>query len=188
MSQSFSKIWIVILFFSILIVPLKCLGDILMPPPIVISLLYYPPLILIILGINLVINFFLLAICYLILRKGVPIMSWKFLRYVFFVSVGGFLIDLIYAIPKISLEARLVPSAMEIGQIDWALTIENFLPVFLFLTVIGLALFNYWLSKKYFHLNKKEAIFIGLVIGILGGPIFLYFLANFSIPIYYLVY
>jgi len=39
------------------------------------------------------------------------------------------------------------------------------------LVSLALAVYNYWLSKKVFNLTKKQAIFIGVIMGIFTNPI-----------------
>lgn len=135
----------VFLFFK------KYLADIIAPP--IWAPFYY---LILAFGINLIVNAFFLIIVYLILKKKKLIISLKFLKYLFFVTLGGFLIDLIYIIPKLS------------SRIFIIITIR---PITLLLTIFGIGLYNYWLSRKIFNLNKKEAFFVGLIIAIFGSPI-----------------
>ena len=137
--------------FLFLFFPARCLADIL-PPPIWAPYYY----IFLAFGINLIANAFFLIIVYLILKKKKLIISLKFLKYLFFVTLGGFLIDLIYIIPKLS------------SRIFTTITIR---PITLLLTILGIGFYNYWLSRKTFNLNKKEATFVGLVAAIFGSPI-----------------
>jgi len=138
-----------VVFFSFLFFPTKCWADIL-PPPIW-APFYYT---LLSFGINLIANAFFLVIVYLILKKKKLIISLKFLKYLLFVTFGGFLIDLIYIIPKLS-----------------SVTFITITPITFLLTICGIGFYNYWLSRKIFNLNKKEAIFVGLVAVIFGSPI-----------------
>jgi len=158
-------------FFKILgllmicfIFPAKCLADMLPPP------LWAPLFIPLAFCINLIVTVFFLTIAYLVLKRGKLIISLKFLKYIFLVVVGGFLIDLIYIVPKeiiIILQERFYePTFIESG-----LELFGIVPIFLFLTILGIGFYNYWLPRKIFALNKKEAIFIGLVAAIFGSPI-----------------
>ena len=59
---------------------------------------YYPSLetiigILIIFGVNFILNLIILVVGYLILKKISLIKSWRFLKYTFFVTLGGAIID-----------------------------------------------------------------------------------------------
>ncbi len=133
----------------------KYLVDIIAPPIWVVLYL------ILAFGKNLIVNSFFLIIVYLILKKKKLIISLKFLKYLFFVTLGGFLIDLIYIIPKYLI--YIIPKLSSVIFIIITIT--------LLLTIFGIGLYNYWLSRKIFNLNKKEAIFVGLVAAIFGSPI-----------------
>jgi len=114
--RAFSKILGLITIY--LILPLKCLADILPPP---LSDPFYIPLVF---CVDFLVIVFLLIISFLILKRGSLIKSLKFLKYVFLVAAGGFLIDLIYIIPK------------ELGII-------GIMPISFILTVLGVGFYNY---------------------------------------------
>jgi len=126
--------------------------------------------ILVIFGINFVINFIILVISYSIIKKTSLIKSWKFLKYTLFVTLGGAIIDfgvsyfLIYFLAK--LWSSLIHSKGEMGVF--------FLFTGIVAGIIGfftLGFYNYWLSKKYLNLNHKEALLIGIIMGIFTNPV-----------------
>jgi hypothetical protein len=120
---------------------------------------------------NFLINSVILTIVYLILRKVNLVKSWSYLRYIFFVTIGGFLIDYIFVYgefltgykgPIIGVDT----SSQEL--LRQAAIVSYF---FTFLTFIGLFVYNYLLSKKLFQLTRTQAVLIGLTMGILTNPI-----------------
>lgn len=126
-------------------------------PPVVIPFALYVTIKIIIwtlaiLAIVFIVNTALLCISYLILkRKGLIKKSWKFLKYIFLVTIGGILISLIYFI------------------------VEEYISFIIgytfYLIFLSLGLYNYWLSKRFFSLIRKQAIFIGVVTGLIGAII-----------------
>ena len=137
---------------------------------------YYPSLntiigILVIFGINFILNLIVLLIGYLIIKKTSLIKSWKFLKYTFFVTLGGAIIDFGLSYFLISILVQL-----------WSLIFHSagqgergmfYLSTGVIAGVIGffvLGFYNYWLSKKYLNLNHKEALLIGIIMGILTNP------------------
>jgi len=117
-----------------------------------------------ILSVDFIVNGIVLGIGYLVLRRKDLIKSWKFLRYLLFVTIGGALIDLIYV------------GGQSLGGLIWEQThsdIEFIATVFLgsvLLTSLGLFVYNYWLSRRFFDLTRRQAIFIGLIVGIFTNP------------------
>ncbi len=178
-NQTLSKILGTAILCLFLILPLKCLagaGDILplkgktfplladmvlpWPPPEPTPMYIRILQILGILCIDFIVNAFVLSIGYLILKQVKLIKSWKFLKYIILVTLGGALIDLI-----------LVAGAY------FSFSKGFFYPYFLhvinsstFLTFLGLAIYNYWLSRRFFNLTKRQAVFIGLIMGIFTNP------------------
>jgi len=78
---------------------------------------YYPSLetiigILIIFGVNFILNLIILVVGYLILKKISLIKSWRFLKYTFFVTLGGAIIDFGLSYFLISLLGRLWSSVI----------------------------------------------------------------------------
>jgi len=137
---------------------------------------YYPSLttvvgILIIFGINFILNFIILLVGYLILKKISLIKSWKFLKYTFFVTLGGAIIDFGLSYFLISLLGQLWSSTIHSpDQVEMRMF---FLSTGIITGIIGffvLGFYNYWLSKKYLNLNHKEAIVIGTIMGIFSNP------------------
>ncbi len=109
--------------------------------------------------VNFFINLFFLVVSYLLLRKKEFIISFKFLKYTFFVTVVGFFIDFSYYFLD-----RLIPDF-----INW-LNRWFFIGIVISLLIGG---FNFWFSKKMFRLTKKEAIFVGVVMAIFTNPLIL---------------
>ena len=118
--------------------------------------------------INFIVNTFILSIGYLILKQRRVIRSWKFLKYIFFVTIGGALIDLIF-VGGLYLSAPkdlFYPNTELIkGFIFWSSDLITFL---------GLVVYNYWLSRKFFQLTRRQALFIGIIMGIFTNPIYIY--------------
>ena len=116
-------------------------------------------------------NSFVLSVSYLILKKANLIKSWRFLKYIFFVTIGQtlislsvpFLIELVYPNPNYSY------CGIIIGPFDLGI-------LFGFIVLPGF--YAYWLSGRIFNLDKKQAIFVGAIIGIVNY--ILYFLFNSS--------
>jgi len=178
-NKNIIKILGVIIFCLVFIFPPKCLariGDILPPgdlpspwpgpgpdfgpepTPFLPQLLRF----LKILCLDFIVNAFVLGVGYLILKRKSLIKSWKFLKYVFFVTIGGALIDLIY-----------------VGGQYMRYNISILFDLSVLLTFLGLVFYNYWLSKRFFNLTKKQAIFIGLIMGIFTNPALASFIGLF---------
>lgn len=113
-------------------------------------------------GTGLMINFAadFLAVCigYLLIKKIRVLFRWRFLPYLAFVFIGGYIIDILAFIPTgfffLSFHADIVCFLV------------------LFLTAgLFLYLFNSWLSQKLFALQLKEKIIIGLIIALLTNPV-----------------
>jgi hypothetical protein len=123
--------------------------------------------------IDFIVNAFILIISYLILKQKELIRSWKFLKYIFFVTIGGALIDLIFVggayLSRV--KGPLYPDMKLINIVLWGSV---------FLTFLGLAFYNYWLSRRLFNLNRKQAIFIGLIMGIFTNPLAIRFIQLIS--------
>jgi hypothetical protein len=95
------------------------------------------------------------------------------LKYIFFVTIGGALIDLIFVggayLSRV--KGPLYPNMKLINIVLWGSV---------FFTFLGLAFYNYWLSRRLFNLNRKQAIFIGLIMGIFTNPIAIRFIQLIS--------
>ena len=113
-----------------------------------------------ILFVNFFVNAFVLSVGYFILNQKRLIKSWKFLKYIVLVTIGGALIDLVYV------------SGGYLSRIIFNLKLADFIfGASIFLTFLGLVFYNYWLSRKFFNLSKKQAIFIGAITGIFTHPL-----------------
>ena len=157
-----------------LILPLKCLGGTILPGddprvnvpdvrPRDIILGYIRALFF-----NFIINAFILAIAYLVIKRKDLIKSWKFLKYILFVTIGGFLINII-------------ATFLDFYIMDRILTEMSRLRIFITLLFLGLLTYNYWLSRKFFNLVKKQAILIGVIMGIFSNLYLYLFIWNFSL-------
>jgi len=119
-------------------------------------------------------NALVLSLGYLILKKIELIKSWRFLKYIFFVTIGGGLVNLI------------VIFLLNLGSPWWSIILAE-RKFWLGLT-IPFGVYNYWLSRRIFNLNKKQAFFIGLITGIsnlfprLSFTLLFQFLVNLIIP------
>jgi len=127
--------------------------------------------------IDFIVNAFILTIGYLILKQRNLIKCKKFLKYIFFVTLGGALIDLLsiggyFLLTKFK-GVPLYPKGPLVPPFE-------LLIVLIFLTFLGLAFYNYWLSRRLFNLNRKQAIFIGLIMGIFTNPIAIRFIQLIS--------
>jgi len=101
--------------------------------------------------IEFIVGGFVFAGCFLILKKGNLIRSKKFLYYILLAAFGAALVAGIYSLnPFLSL-----------------LGFYGFLS-----SPLLLGLYNYWLSRRFFNLERKKAIFIGLMMGIFTSPLF----------------
>jgi hypothetical protein len=137
------------------------------PTPILIQVIRFFGILI----IDFIVNAFVLCIGYLILKQKKLIKSWKFLRYVVFVTIGGALIDLIYVggMYLSRFKGPLYPNMVLMGIVLLGSVL---------LTSLGLAFYNYWLSRKVFNLTKKQAIFIGIIMGIFTNPIFAFIITG----------
>jgi len=122
--------------------------------------------------INLIVNGFILSISYFILRQKRLIKSWKFLKYIFFVTIGGALIDLVYVAGDSAdtIVTYMVDYLVYTPEIIRLFSVIKLLSVLF--TFLGLLFYNYWLSRRIFNLTKKQGIFIGITMSILTNPIF----------------
>ncbi len=93
----------------------------------------------------------------LILKQHKLVTSLKFLKYSLLATTGAIVIDLLlayicsYLVAKINIHNNLY-------TIDIAIILTTFL---------CLTIHNYWLSRKFFNLNKIQAFIIGSTIGVL---------------------
>ena len=98
-------------------------------------------------------NSFLLSFAYLILKKAKLIKSWQFLKYIFFVTIGEALLN------------SIVIFLLNFGTCCLIMIVTFELP-FLLGYIVPSGFYTYWLSRRIFNLDKKQAIFVGLIIGI----------------------
>jgi len=130
-----------------------------------------PFLLLIFLFIDFIAYALILSISYLILKKANLIKSRQFLKYIFFLTIGGGLIKLVIGI---LIDYLSLIFSCEQDEI-WAMILVGipFLsPIFL------IGFYNYWLSRRTFNLDKKQTIFISVIIGI-----FSFFMAIIKVEI-----
>ena len=117
----------------------------------------------IIFSLNYLANFFILSIAYFILKKKEIILSIKYLFYILLVTIGGAIIDLIYVYSqKASGYRGYLYSNMELMKTVSILGILG--------TSVGLFIFNYFLSKRFYKISKKQAVFVSIIIAILTNP------------------
>ena len=121
---------------------------------------------------------FVLIILYsLFFEKRHLIKSSRFLKYIIFVTTGGALIKLfffggVYLLTNIQLNAQLALTSLLVS---------------FFLTFLGVFLYNYWLSKRFYNLTKKQAIFAGLIIVIFANITFSLVIDNYYVALYYII-
>jgi hypothetical protein len=99
-------------------------------------------------GVDLAADAAVLVICYSILREFDIVFSLEFIKYIFIVMVMGLGIDL------------LCSPALGSGLIGYSLV-----------AFILLSFFNYTFSKSRFELTVKEALVVGLCMGIFTNPV-----------------
>lgn len=100
---------------------------------------------------NFLINAIILSVVYIILKKAFLLKSLKFWDYIILVTIGGFLIDFIFVVGNYYL-----------SYLAW---------IFIIITSLVLLIYNYYLSKMFFKPTSREALLVGLVMGILTNPI-----------------
>jgi hypothetical protein len=98
-------------------------------------------------GVDLVVDAAVLIVGYSILRRFDVIASWDFAKYVVIVMIAGLLIDLLSTV------------SLGSGKTAYAL-----------LAFTLLSLYNFSLSRKIFDINRREALVIGLFMGIFTNP------------------
>ena len=135
-------------------------------------------------GITLV--YFLLNVCTLsigcfILKKRSPIGIRRFLTHILSAVVGGGLIKIVFfpfypAIHSVDESISFhVSKASSFLGLFW----YYFFPWrFCFLASLILGGYNYWLSRKFLNLSKKQSIFIGIIMGIFTNLFLFLFLVN----------
>ncbi len=105
--------------------------------------------------VNFIVNAFFLVLGYLFLKKVTLIKSWRFLRYIFFVTLGEALINLISL------------ALLNLGC-GYTIVLFFFRLDFLVICVPPIWFYNYWLSRRFFNLSRKQAFFIGLIMSVLN--------------------
>lgn len=158
--------WVFVFAALILLFPALVYADIAPPIPVQIGefFLFAVP----IFAIDFIFNFLILVLAYLFIKKKNFIKSLRFLWYVFLVTFGGFIIDIITLLLVMNVYDELVIASSKVPPViipEIAYILVSFIP---------LALYNYFLSKKFYNLNKKEALIIGLFMGIFTNPGFLF--------------
>jgi len=174
-SKYIFKILGLILFSIYLIYPFQCSAD-MIAPSLFTPLFIYP----FAFAANFLINLLILVIILLIFRQISFIKTGKFIKYAFFVTLGGFFIDLIYVVPKFLLDSFIDATEfiyteseiMDIPILGYVTTLTTLLPFFILLTLACLIVYNYWLSKKTFNFTPSKSFLLGLLIGILTCPIY----------------
>jgi len=166
-----------IIIYYILTIPFVCFADLMPWPPVPKP---EPTLILdliiqfiIVLLINLVINSVIAFVGYLIIKKGIFIKSFKFLKYIFLITLGGILIDFIFVVGRYMSRIK-GPFYPDFGLMNAVLLVSIIFSFF------GLLFYNYWLSRKIFGLSKKQGIFLGLIIAIFTHPILSSVISTYS--------
>lgn len=127
-----------------------------------------------------VVSAFLLSVSYLILRRRKIVKSLKFFKYIFLAAAGGFIIDILIWGPVGSLdkletaEKVVLPSKLMV-----IILLASFFFIFL-----GIGFYNYWLSRIFFEMSKREYVFVAIVMAIFVIPFCLLFPISFLRVIY----
>ena len=123
--------------------------------------------------VYLLLNVCTLSIGYFILKKNVSIRIWRFLAHVLSAIVGGSLIQSIifFRWKDIGLIVFTPPGGGLLGRVFFLIGVS------LFISLI-LGGYNYWLSRKFLNLSKKQSIFIGIIMGIFTNLFLFLFLVN----------
>jgi len=195
-NKNLNRIWRKLIFFLFLILPLSCVAGV----PIDLEERTTPGL-RIVLAESLIITVLILSIYYFILSRlgRRDLMIFNFLKHIFFAIIGGvvfhfifimFLFGILYTLlmPFTGYLYALIVSKLNIiswTEIHSAGLREIILMIFYFFaTFFILAFYNYWLSRRFFNFTKKQATFIGVMIGIFANPFIFYpYISN----IYYLI-
>jgi hypothetical protein len=114
--------------------------------------------------IDCIVDFISLLIGYLVVKEVRYVARVAFLPYFGLVFVGGIVADAIAMVPAF-IFALLLPA--DLGML-----------AFFVCTGLLLYFYNYFLSKKFFKLQRDQAIVIGVLIGILTNPAVGWVLAN----------
>jgi len=119
--------------------------------------------------VYLLLNVCTLSIGYFILKKNVSIRIWRFLAHVLSAIVGGSLIQSIifFRWKDIGLIVFTPPGGGLLGRVFFLIGVS------LFISLI-LGGYNYWLSRKFLNLSKKQSIFIGIIMGIFTNLFWLF--------------
>ena len=112
-------------------------------------------------AIYFIINAFFLRIGCLIIKQKVLIKSWRSLKYILLAAIGGLLITVGGLFIGVSFLNKF---QLFKDKYYWM----NILIIFLILIF-----YNYWLSRRILNLSKKQAIFIGTIMGFLYICLFL---------------
>lgn len=107
-----------------------------------------------VLCLNFLINSIVLCLVYLILKQKNLIKSFRFLKYILFVTLGGALIDFIY-----------------VGGQYMRYNIPILFDLSVLLTFLGLGVYNFWLCRKIFGLSREKALFVGLAMAVFTNPV-----------------
>jgi len=135
-------------------------------------------------GITLVylfLNVCILSIGYFILKKKSPIGIRRFLIHILSAVVGGGLIQIVlflfypvvHSVDK-SIFSHIFDPSLLLGYFWYC----SFSWRFCFLWSLILGGYNYWLSRKFLNVSKKQSIFIGIIMGIFTNLFLFLFLIN----------
>ncbi|MCZ2845623.1 MAG: hypothetical protein O2U61_03880 [Candidatus Bathyarchaeota archaeon] len=156
--------------------PLEFLADLIPYPPLIYRFSFDTIIgILVVFGTNFIVNSVILTVGYLVLKRKKIIKSWKFLKYIFFVTLGGAIIDVVLVYSSIILLSKFI-RFLPIYSVYQLIDQPGVRLFSLFVGVVGffiLGFYNYWLSKKCLNLIQKEAIIIGSIIGVLTNPVWI---------------
>ncbi|MBN1168674.1 hypothetical protein JXA63_02170 [Candidatus Woesebacteria bacterium] len=108
-------------------------------------------------------NFIGLLAGYLLIKKRDLVVHWRFLRYVFLITVLGYLSIYSSGFGVYLLGDNIFSMSVVLLGIIFA---ANFI-----LPTILIFLVNYFLSKRLYELTKKQSLVIGLIITLFSNPI-----------------
>lgn len=151
-----TKVFIITVLFFTFCFPLNCFAN---PISLWDSPEYLAATIMEALVASSVVDFVVLWIGYLIIRRLNVYEGWTFFKYFILVVIGGFIIDVVAAVFPI----MLINIYFEEPYIE---------PVIICLTAgVLLYFYNSCLSKKFFKLENYQARVIGVVMAILTNPV-----------------
>lgn len=158
--KNFNKL-ILFIILAISFLPQIAKADIIPPPTLGSTFIAY----LIVFGANLILNFIIFGLAYLIFikRGNYTLGLKKFFVGLIIITIGGFLADAIILI------SPYYPALFALNLGAYRATMGHFALIFAIIFI-----WNLLICKTYLKINLKKSIFVGLWMGILTNPIIFY--------------